>query len=331
MKNGVIQSSPRPRDFIQGGASSCPWEEVNELGDWLPFKSEPHEMQRMAEVDLSMCTNFAATDAVESILFQLYGERYDFNERALAVMSGQQANGNMLRNVAEAIRTKGLVPQTLHPWNPKVHNTFDKMIAVTDEERADWEEAGNEWLKIYDVKWEWAYDDFGAGMREALKCAPLFVASLYASESSKDPEGTYTTQLPNSLKTTHATVLMKQDEDDYKWIDDSYQTQIKRLAPDFRVPIGIRFWVRKKVTEPIFMETPSFIAENEGRLVMDSEQSGAMGWIKTNKETGKMEIRKASPERVAEMIANYIVEKEGLGISREDWNEAEKNGFITDF
>jgi len=253
-KNGVLTRSPRPKDYISGGVSACPWEEVNELGEWVEYKSEPHEMQLVMGVDLAMCTNFAATDTVESIIKHLYGDIVNYNERALAVMSGQKMGGNYLEKVAETIRTVGLVPQELHPWNPSKHNTYSKMITASSEEMNDWKMAGQIWLDTYEVKWEWIYDDYGPSMRKALKCAPLFVASLYAYESAYR-NGVYTTSWPNCPKTTHATVLMAHEED-YKWVDDSYSTQIKKLDVDFRVPMGIRFWIRHKVTKPNNMLYP---------------------------------------------------------------------------
>jgi hypothetical protein len=267
VKNGVIAVTPHPKDYISGGTSSCPFEELMPNGDWIAYVSEPHEMQVKYGKDFAMCTNFAATDAIEAIIFRKWGERVNFNERALAIMSNQTERGNSLWNVAETIRTKKLVPQELHPWEAK-HDTFEKMMTATDEELADWKEASETFP--YDIRWEWVYDDFGAGMREALKFAPLFVASLYASEGNIK-NGIYCTDLPNSKETTHATVLLKQDEKEYKWVDDSYQTQIKCLEPNFRVPIGIRFHVAKKITEPIMPNLPKnslvIVADTGERLM----------------------------------------------------------------
>lgn len=64
---------------------------------------------------------------------------------------------------------------------------------------------------------------------------------------------------------------------------------------------------------------------NEGKLVMDSEQTGAIGWVKDGK------VLQASPDRVAEMVANYLVEQEGVGLPASVWNEARESGLIKDF
>jgi len=251
-KHGVLSPSIQPKDYILGATSGCPWEIVNKSGSWLGHAPKPHEMQLQQGVDLAMCTNFAATDTVEAILHERYGEMYNFNERALAVMSNQQINGNNLGTVAEAIRTKGLVMQDCHPWNPSVHDTYEKMMDASQEEVTDWIEQGQMFLQTYDVRWEWVWS---TRMREALKCAPLFAASLYASENNKEGD-IYKTDLPNSDKTTHAIVLLKQQLDGYKYIDDSYEQQIKKLDVDFNVPVGIRFWIRNKKHPEIMYYPP---------------------------------------------------------------------------
>lgn len=237
---GVIDLKIQPKDYIAGGVSACPPEELMPSGDWLHY-APTHEMQSRDNVDLAMCTNFAATDCIEAYISKKWGLQTNWNERALAVMSGQKKYGNSISTVAEAIRTKGLVPQELHEWKPKEHNTYDKMITATKEELKDWYEAGQEFLLNYDVKWEWVYEPV---MKEALKSSPLFVASLYASEGNKE-NGIYQTHAPQSELTTHATALMKIEDDGTKWVDDSYATQLKHLSSDFRIPIGIRFHIEK--------------------------------------------------------------------------------------
>ncbi|MFA6429762.1 MAG: hypothetical protein WCV84_04675 [Patescibacteria group bacterium] len=68
-------------------------------------------------------------------------------------------------------------------------------------------------------------------------------------------------------------------------------------------------------------KTMDFLKKNEGKLVQDSQGSGAFGIVKGGK------ILVASKERVAELLATYIVRKEGVGVAREMWADAPKEDF----
>ena len=245
INGGLLPSPPRQKDYIAGAVTGVPDDMILPGGDWRPYRSEPHEMQLRYGRDFLTCTDFAATDTVEALMFKLFGTRVNYSDRALAIMSGLTPTGNSLWAVAEAIRTKGLVLESTLPWTA-AQDTHDKFMAVTPEEKAACDADGAKWLVENEFGWEWVYDDFGRGMRWALERSPLFAAGLYAAEASKDADGIYHTDLPNSPMTTHAFVLLNQTPDAIKDIDDSYATQVKRLASDFRVPIGMRFHIAKK-------------------------------------------------------------------------------------
>ena len=61
-----------------------------------------------------------------------------------------------------------------------------------------------------------------------------------------------------------------------------------------------------------------FLRRNEGKLVQDSQQSGSIGVVAGGK------ILVARPERLAQLIATYLVRKEGVGMPRDLWNAAPK-------
>lgn len=70
-----------------------------------------------------------------------------------------------------------------------------------------------------------------------------------------------------------------------------------------------------------------FLKVNDDKLLMDSGagRSGAIGWVKG----GKLKV--ASKDRVAQMLANYLVEKEGLGVVPEIWDGLKDGGLIENF
>jgi hypothetical protein len=255
-QSNVLDSRPRPKDFVAGIFSPLPDDVELETGDHTPFIAQPHEMQLRFGHDYAACTDFAALDVIENIIFRKFGVRVNYSERWLAITSELTQNGNSLWNVAEAIRKYGLVPEEMLPWTAE-EDTFEKFVYVGPEKRDECLATGKKWLEEYFFGWEWTYDDFGHGHEWALKRSPLYAASLYASEAGKDPvTGIYKTQLPNSPLTTHAIGFLHQTPEKLKDIDDSYATQLKRLASDFRIPIAQRFYIAKRKPDPIPMYYP---------------------------------------------------------------------------
>lgn len=257
---GVVPALPNPKDFVLGELSALPREIVLPGGNWRPFKSEPHEMQQRLLNNLSIafpaCTDFAATDVVEALEFKKFGVRKNYCDRALAILSELTPFGNSLWAVAEAIRTFGLVPEEMLPWTAE-QDTLAKYLFITPEKRAEVIAAGKAWLQEFDFGYEFVYDDFGLGMKAALEYSPIFAAALYASEAGKDANGIYHTDLPHSPMTTHAFALLSIEDDGTKYIDDSFATQEKHLAADFRVPIGMRFHLAKKTNpDPMLYYPP---------------------------------------------------------------------------
>ena len=269
---GLLRHAPSAKDWVLGGISGLERRIVRPDGDWRPFKSEPHEMQLRFGHDYLTCTKFAALDAVEAFMFAVYGTRVNYSERALAIFAQQPSNGDTLTNVAETIRKMGLVPEEECPWTSDL-DTFEKYMALPPGELERLKAIGQEWLKKWKFGWEWVYDN-GWGdltMEDALKMSPIFAAGLYASESSKDAAGVYHSQLPNSDMTTHAFTLLALGAGGRKFIDDSYGVQVKELADDFRVPLGLRIAVDPVIINPTPMpaykfeeDTMYFVAESKG-------------------------------------------------------------------
>lgn len=57
----------------------------------------------------------------------------------------------------------------------------------------------------------------------------------------------------------------------------------------------------------------------EGKLVQDVEQTGSFGVVLDGK------IHVATPERLPELLATYLMRKEGIPLSKEIWNNAEQH------
>jgi len=79
------------------------------------------------------------------------------------------------------------------------------------------------------------------------------------------------------------------------------------------------------INEDVRMQ--DFLKKNEGKLVMDSGpgRSGSIGWVKNGK------ILEASKERIGTLIANYTVEKEGVGVTPDIWDQLKAKGLIVTY
>ncbi len=109
----------------------------------------------------------------------------------------------------------------------------------------------------------------------------------------------------------------------YQAIPESYFTAAEQTAVG-SVP-GI-YVFNAWVLVPDGQLTPNvrlmdFLRRNEGKLVQDSQQSGAIGIVVGGR------VRVARPERLAEMLATYLLRKEGVGMPRDLWNAAPKQDF----
>ena len=56
----------------------------------------------------------------------------------------------------------------------------------------------------------------------------------------------------------------------------------------------------------------------EGKLVQDVQGTGSFGLVKDGK------ILVATPERLSALLATYLIRKEGVGLTKEVWNDALK-------
>lgn len=301
LNTGVLQRPPSAKDWVLGGITGLDRVVRRPDGNWLPFKSEPHEMQLRYGRDFMTCTKFAALDAVEAFMFGVYGIRVNYSERALAIFCNQPKDGDNLANVAETIRTMGLVPEEECPWTEDL-DTFEKYMTLPPGELERLKAIGQAWLEKWKFGWDFVYDNWGdLSIYDALKLSPIFAAGLYAYESSKDADGAYHSSLPDSDRTTHAFTLMNA-EGGYKFIDDSYVAQIKKLAPDFRIPVGVRIDIVENVTKPpmstyVFKEGYKyFVAESKGftlfcfagKLRLDDLAKCTDQWLSRNKGKGNI-------------------------------------------
>ena len=164
-QTGFIDQPPGPTDYLGG---TLPYEVINESGDWVDYLPQGEIQAKMFTFDTQSCVSFSATNIIEMQLKALTGKEFNFSDRFIAIMSGTTKNGNSFVNVANAIRNYGLIPEEMLPFGGNSFEEYHDRSLITNEML----KAGQEFLKKYDVGYEFQMNDLDL----ELKHAPLQVA-----------------------------------------------------------------------------------------------------------------------------------------------------------
>lgn len=159
------------------GANNVPKEILRPDGQWDGFLPED-ELQNMNGVESWSCTVFGTLNALEILVNEKYGQKSNWAERYLAVLSNiRYGAGGSPHEVAEQIRNKGNVAQPLLPFD-KTITTWSKFMSPKPMTK-DLLDEGHIWLDKYDFNHEWLNDLTQNGIMEALRYSPLG-AGVYA-------------------------------------------------------------------------------------------------------------------------------------------------------
>ena len=291
MKQTGFQGSGRSiRDYIFGQDVRLP-PILN--ADWRNHLPKG-ERQNRKGLETMSCVSQSFCNVLE-IRQQALGIEVNYSDRALAKASNTSKQGNTFWTVWMTGRKKGITKEQSWTWTDEI-TTWDEyysdILSSVEQEMLDF-------TKNNDIRLVWVEGE--QGIKEGLKRCPIWVANSY-----------------------HAMVIIGEYNKDNWLVFDSYpgsDNDFVGTMPKSSVTASAMVWIEPKLNEDI----KNILTTHNKKLVMDAEQSGAMGWIVDGK------IRKASKERVAEMIANYIVDKEGVPLSADIWNKLDHNGLITEF
>jgi hypothetical protein len=286
--HGFLGTGKSVRDWIYGVDSELP-EIVNKnWKDYLPIGEE----QCQNGLETMSCVSHSLCNALE-IREKVFGNNYNFSDRALATASGTTAFGNNFWTVWMTARKKGLCDENLWTFTGSTWDKYYEPLPINVENEM------LEFTKKYDIGLSWVDND---KISEALCRAPVWAAN-----------------------SGHAFVIVGEKDSSTWCVYDTYPTSDGDFIgemPKSSITASALVWLKSKFVD---MNIEEEIKEFEGYLVMDSEQSGSMGWVKNGM------LLQAKPERVAEMVANYLVEKEGIGLSANMWNAIKEAKLIEDF
>jgi len=175
---GFIEPVIDETHWILGGGNA-PFTEIEPDGDWTEYLPS-EEKQNIRGIETYNCTSFNTLNAIEVLMYRLFGERVNYSDRWLGIVAGTSAEqgGNDPHTVCEAIRKYGLIPEEMLPFSDEI-TTAKEYYSFKGGDEAACRQAGQDWLKKYDFKHEWVFrqsqplDEKLNNMKVALKNSPL--------------------------------------------------------------------------------------------------------------------------------------------------------------
>lgn len=194
-QTGFIHVPPSPTAYLGG---TLPYEIRLENGNWKDYLPQNEEQYRFAKFDTMSCVSFSALNCLEMQLNYLLetqpnhksirwlydqgyvfgGNKVNFSDRFIAILSGTTARGNTLERVADTIRRVGLIPEDMLPFGGE---TFEEYHGANITNQMILK--GKEFLKRFEIGHEWVFWTDGelenyheAIIENNLKQAPLQVA-----------------------------------------------------------------------------------------------------------------------------------------------------------
>lgn len=190
-QTGLIISYPKPTDYIAGGETRIRGGYKNISGDWSNLMNKG-EAQSNIFFDTQSCTTFSALNVVEALmkmlpqeakneLFKLgFNQNFECSKRFTAITSGTTRQGNTYNNVAEAIRTIGVIPESDLPFGGSNFDEYHNPAVITQAMR----EKGKKVLNIVEFIYDWLFInndptlslDEKIKLEEGLKYSPIQIA-----------------------------------------------------------------------------------------------------------------------------------------------------------
>jgi hypothetical protein len=306
---GVLQHKDYdPRDWKAGGVTGIPDEGPIKLDGQWDEDVPAVEIQRGPYFDSNYCTAYACLNAgVEIYLKGKYGIEENYSDRALGTMSGNQRNGNYIKNPPKTLMEKGCPLEHEWPWDKEAIKTWEEYNAPVPEAI---QASGLAFKNKYTFFYEWVYGI--EQMMEQLKYSPL-TGHVYAWPRP-DENGIYPRVEPSERYPQHLVTIYGYVQGEYIKIFDHYSNSHKKLAWDYFIPNMMRFFISKKDDMP-----EQTYSRPNNTLIMDSE-SGRSGAVALYLE-GKKYL-----DDLAKINSQFMFRNNGdikgktTGVTAEEWD-----------
>lgn len=260
------------------------------------------EYQIQNGVETWSCVSYSALNCLE-VLYRIKTEReLNFNDQYIAILSGTTARGNYFKNVWQAIREYGVIPQNRLEFKG---NDFDDWI---DREQitAEMINEGKRFLDEWNVYYEWVNENDKDAIFQALGSAPLQVSVRYENydgENLLNPDG----------KANHSVMLFNAEYGKWWEIYDHYTRVVKRYAWDYKFAAVLKPSLIKKDNNMTKFKNNSLLQLVEG--------SGGFGLYVDDK---------LYVDDLDKITASFITRNSGdikgkaIGVTLDDWSKLEK-------
>jgi len=257
------------------------------------------ELQIVNGIETWSCTSFGSLNLLEVLYYHQTGSKINFNDQYTAILSGTTKIGNWAKNVFQAIRYYGLIPQHALEFNG---TTFDDWIdrkQITPKLIED----GREFLKEWDIYYEWVEKDT-IDIFTALGSAPLGVSVAFANGKGI---------LNPTTKVNHWVMLFNAKMGEWWEIFDHYTQATKKYDWNYKFGAVLKpSLIKKDKIMPTF---------KNNSLLQLSEAPGGFGLY----IDGKLYIDDESKIALSFLARNSgDIKGKATGVTLEDWNKLEK-------
>lgn len=235
---GLIIKPLSPTDYKFGSLGDAPINPGGHWGSWLPYA----ENQVINGVEPCDCIANGTLNAVEIMSKFQYQDMTEWSKRYLAQSSGTYPPGNDPATVAQTLRKKGVVSETLWPTDTSITT----LAQFYQEPPGLMTTLALDFIDQYDFSYEFLTSLTPDALKAALEYSPLGVG-VYAWQV--DPvSGLYVN--PNGLPAEHFVCLYDYLEGEYWLIFDSYDQNVKRLVWNFPFALAMRFSLLNQIQNP---------------------------------------------------------------------------------
>jgi hypothetical protein len=298
--------------------SGIDYEVVNESGDWSKY-AQKDETQKPFNVDWMDCTceglmecigmqvNFFIENGIidpDQIKDWLDEDgKFNGSERELAEVSGNTPNGNSMQNVLEAVRKKGVAPDSYNPrpttsisWNLYHSNS----TAKSKSKALDFLNYFNFKYERLPVQFFWGQTVKHNVIKQHLKQAPLYAAAgTCPGWFNKDI-------IPVcSMQANHAFCIQGQTSS-YNKIKDSYPPYNRKLPLNYITPY---------VYKPLLIPKDNILLMKSNVKIVKQKDSNTYGFF----------VPANSPNAFMSQAANFGLKVAGQFPDNPDWEAIDKN------
>ena len=219
----------KEEDYFLG--SNLPLDVVNPSGDWQEFL--PVYEPQASKFETWGCTAWGTLNQIETYMKKEFGGEYNYSDRFTYLLANISPPGATPTRAYEAIRKKGVIPDTLLPYAETYEEFLQPNPMLTE-----FLKKGLEWHSKYKFNHEWIKNPNPDKIKEALKFSPVCVSvTAWVSEN-----GVY---VDKGQRNTHWCLAFKV-EDNKVHVFDSYDNAIKVLHPDHHTKFAKRIRIVKR-------------------------------------------------------------------------------------